>query len=573
MISINNINKIQYDDKNDSIVEVMEYMIINESDGKNHIVFKLRNNTLQVLHSFSLFVEEYNDNDQKIAEEIIEIHDLNILTGEIFIPKAKLSVSINCKKIFCKLKEAEFDNMKYKDGVCFDFIFDQSSKENLKSQKKLKKELALIKKIQKKNAKKKKQKVKVKEIKPLFGKWVVVMTFIFCVLGGISFSVIPLFANRFINSSNISFKEGNYTYSYLDNDKTIIGIKEYSGKDEIVNIPEEINGHPVKRIFNKAFSNSIVKTIKFNGGEIQIDGGAFYQCLSLEKIEDSSLNTKVTFSDYSFIDCNNIQKILLQNSIFNSNSLYGLNLINEFEFYSSSCDYIGDIFGLTHNSKYCGTSQAFPKLLSKVKIFSDEYLSKKDYLSNFEIDNKTQILNRDDQELSKTFMKEKNYEIINPGEITYNFDFLSYKTIAIKEITSMNGSYVFIPSSYSGYEIEKIDINLFADRKDMITDIEIATKDVDFDYSIFYDLKNLANFIAENIELKENCFIKCNNIKKIKVKKLDDKLIEFGQIFGMTNNELLNVIPNMTIEILEGDYSSLFKGLTGYLVNGNLVNW
>ena len=30
MISINNINKIQYDDKNDSIVEVMEYMIINE---------------------------------------------------------------------------------------------------------------------------------------------------------------------------------------------------------------------------------------------------------------------------------------------------------------------------------------------------------------------------------------------------------------------------------------------------------------------------------------------------------------------------------------------------------------
>ena len=160
MISINNINKIQYDDKNDSIVEVMEYMIINESDGKNHIVFKLRNNTLQVLHSFSLFVEEYNDNDQKIAEEIIEIHDLNILTGEIFIPKAKLSVSINCKKIFCKLKEAEFDNMKYKDGVCFDFIFDQSSKENLKSQKKLKKELALIKKIQKKNAKKKKQKVK-----------------------------------------------------------------------------------------------------------------------------------------------------------------------------------------------------------------------------------------------------------------------------------------------------------------------------------------------------------------------------------------------------------------------------
>lgn len=57
------------------------------------------------------------------------------------------------------------------------------------------------------------------------------------------------------------------------------------------------------------------------------------------------------------------------------------------------------------------------------------------------------------------------------------------------------------------------------------------------------------------------------------MKKLDDKLIEFGQIFGMTNNELLNVIPNMTIEILEGDYSSLFKGLTGYLVNGNLVNW
>ena len=81
----------------------------------------------------------------------------------------------------------------------------------------------------------------------------------------------------------------------------------------------------------------------------------------------------------SFIDCNNIQKILLQNSIFNYNSLYGLNLINEFEFYSSSCDYIGDIFGLTHNSKYCGTSQAFPKLLSEVKIFSDEYLSKKDY--------------------------------------------------------------------------------------------------------------------------------------------------------------------------------------------------
>ena len=38
MISINNINKIQYDDKNDSIVEVMEYMIINESDGKKNIM-------------------------------------------------------------------------------------------------------------------------------------------------------------------------------------------------------------------------------------------------------------------------------------------------------------------------------------------------------------------------------------------------------------------------------------------------------------------------------------------------------------------------------------------------------
>ena len=48
--------------------------------------------------------------------------------------------------------------------------------------------------------------------------------------------------------------------------------------------------------------------------------------------------------------------------------------------------------------------------------------------------------------------------------------------------------------------------------------------------------------------------------KKIRKMGVDDKLIEFGQIFGMTNNELLNVIPNMTIEILEGDYSSLLMG-------------
>ncbi len=166
--------------------------------------------------------------------------------------------------------------------------------------------------------------------------------------GSTSLSTICLYKNSY---ADIFFDSNKYTKIYLndtpdspisefeytiDSDNRGIKIIEYNGKSKNVKVPEQINGLPVRRIANGAFSNSSIESITlpksiysigykaFSGSEklkkvtmqeglAEIDYAAFAGCTSLSDI--SLPSSLISVGGAAFANCSSLKNIVVPNNV------------------------------------------------------------------------------------------------------------------------------------------------------------------------------------------------------------------------------------------------------------------
>ena len=159
-----------------------------------------------------------------------------------------------------------------------------------------------------------------------------------------SSTTITAIAFVFDNEDNIQFlsRVTHITYYFSNTDtpenyEILDGVLlKYKGSLEYLAVPSEVNGEPITEIGKDAFKeNTTIKSVTlsedityvgedaFYGctsleninalGVIKVDFGAFYDCISLSKLDDTNFKKLETIGQKAFYNCFNIQEILLPN--------------------------------------------------------------------------------------------------------------------------------------------------------------------------------------------------------------------------------------------------------------------
>ena len=84
--------------------------------------------------------------------------------------------------------------------------------------------------------------------------------------------------------------QDDFIYSVENGEATLV---DYRGVEQVVVVPSEIQGYPVKRIKSLAFVNGVMKSLVISEGIEVIENEAIFNCLSLESI---SFPSTVSFS-------------------------------------------------------------------------------------------------------------------------------------------------------------------------------------------------------------------------------------------------------------------------------------
>ena len=89
-------------------------------------------------------------------------------------------------------------------------------------------------------------------------------------------------------------------FIYKETNNNEVQILKYVGKDEIVNIPEEINSKKVTKISNAAFSNSNIISVKIPKSITEIQYCAFYNCGKLNDVKISTNSELKSIGNLAF---------------------------------------------------------------------------------------------------------------------------------------------------------------------------------------------------------------------------------------------------------------------------------
>jgi len=334
MNSYNNVVKMKYTTNNDDVVQLLEYIIFEDSLAEDkYLVFKFVNNLNQRLREIRVDVAFLDDQDNVLGKSIIEYSDFSALEHETFIPSAKLSCDFATTKIHVKLLYARFDNVVFENDTFREIDKKIDSVEGKKKVAGLTPVKASTKRKDKKEVEEVVQKEKIKKIKggyqvknvykrnlarfPKFFNGFIIFAAVAATLG-LTF----LFS---YNSSVIS--DGDYDY-ILNTETNSYSIVNYDGDDEVVTIPTTYNGKLVTTLEKGAFDFTFVKKVVYSGtNPLTIKEGAFRNCLALQEITIESNGS--IFEHKSISGCLSLTKINAPKSTFTSGAIATSRSFNE----------------------------------------------------------------------------------------------------------------------------------------------------------------------------------------------------------------------------------------------------
>ena len=104
----------------------------------------------------------------------------------------------------------------------------------------------------------------------------------------------------------------DFEYKVLDNNT--VEITKYTGKGDIVKIPDRINGIPVTKLGNRAFERcSSLTEVVIPNSVTTIRDSAFYGCSSLTNVVIPNSVTKI--GDWAFFGCTSLTEVVIPNSV------------------------------------------------------------------------------------------------------------------------------------------------------------------------------------------------------------------------------------------------------------------
>lgn len=117
------------------------------------------------------------------------------------------------------------------------------------------------------------------------------------------------------NAEELVFGDFGYDISYdIFTETDYVTITAYNGIDDVVPIPAEIDGVPVKKIHENVFSkNELIKSVTLPDGLKEIDGFAFLDCTSLTEVIIPESVTAI--GGCAFMGCENLETIKLPENL------------------------------------------------------------------------------------------------------------------------------------------------------------------------------------------------------------------------------------------------------------------
>ncbi len=110
-----NMIKYQYNDYEDDIVRVSEYMVLEESS--NYLIMNVHNQFEENIKGIVIIVVQYDDNNQILSRSKVKHNDFICGSNSNFVPKSKVLLEENYASLDLYVSEAIFDNHYLVDGV------------------------------------------------------------------------------------------------------------------------------------------------------------------------------------------------------------------------------------------------------------------------------------------------------------------------------------------------------------------------------------------------------------------------------------------------------------------------
>ncbi|MBD5584140.1 MAG: leucine-rich repeat protein [Clostridia bacterium] len=355
MSSYNNVEKIKYVDGADNLVSLKEYIVFeDERAEEKYIVFKFSNNVSQQLLGMEFEVTQYDLDGEMVERSVVVYNKFLSKADTTFVPNAKLKVNYACRRISVRLIKAVFDRFVWKEG---DFSDNSYKFEHYVKDRDLQILANQVAEKPKKVKEPKPEKVKKAgkalpfKMKNAFRKNIAkfpgVFNFFACLIVLVAIGL----AIYFFPQGATSFTLNNYDLKIINGNE--VAIYGYDGDATSLTIPETIsstdNGtakeYKIIRIYQGAFKNSDIKSVKFTSPNLVIDGGAFEDCKRLTEVSSSNTVGGVLVMADAFKGCSSLKTFDLPQAFLSKNSLNGCTAITSLIFNSTDATKITDLFG------------------------------------------------------------------------------------------------------------------------------------------------------------------------------------------------------------------------------------
>ena len=266
------IAQFKYDDKEESLIPLLSYILYADTNDDKFALFKFKNNSTVKVNNYTVKVIQYDANGIDIQTDDITFDDLEVSVYQEFVPFTR--IMINAETDHFIVEPIKINGVGIQEFIpTADVVPDDNTN--------------YIRKIRKSN------KIRRRRIP----------------IALIGLAVLAIVGSGFyFGMSSITKYMQNLT-EFEDNGFTITNtgvITKYSSSTRNLVIPESIAGQKVKRIGKSVFSGKDIQTLSINAEGVVIEESAFSSCTSLVSL---SIVGECSVSASAFANCSSLANV------------------------------------------------------------------------------------------------------------------------------------------------------------------------------------------------------------------------------------------------------------------------